>query len=96
MSKWKMNSQDFWHLLEVEQAYKCRLTGWELTPATTMLTHKTPLISKGKHIRNNTSLVHRKIVQLTRELTEAEIVELAAAVIKTRGADYGLEIKAKE
>lgn len=95
MSKWRMNSQDFWHLLEVEQDYKCRLTGWDLTPATTMITHKIPLAKKGKHVRSNVSLVHRSIVQLARELTEAEIVALAAAVIRTRGAEYGLEVKAK-
>ena len=96
MSKWRMTSKDFYHLLEVEQDYKCRLTGWELNPATTMITHKTPLVKKGKHIRSNVSLVHRSIVQLSRELTEAEIVELAAAVIKTRGAEYGLEVKTKK
>lgn len=91
-----MNTIDFKHLLEVEQNYECALTGWDLMPATLMFTHKIPLNQGGKHTRTNTSLVHRKIVQLTRELSEAEIVDMAAAIIQTRGKEYGLEIKAKK
>lgn len=96
MSKWRMTTADFKHLLEVEQNYMCALTGWDLIPATLMFTHKVPLNQGGKHILANTSLVHRKIVQLTRELSENEIIEMAAAVIRTRGKEYGLEIKSKK
>ena len=92
MTKWKMTNADFRYLLEEKQDFKCFLTGWDLTPATTMITHKMPL-PRGKHTLANTALVHRNIVQLTRELSEAEIIDLAAAVIKARGREYGLEIQ---
>ncbi len=81
MKQWVMSTQDFRTLLETEQDFRCALTGFELTPETVTIAHRTPLKKGGKHIRSNVYLVHESVAKLVRDHSADEVLAICRAVI---------------
>lgn len=83
MSTWRMGTKDFLHLLEVEQDYRCPLTGYELTP------DNFAIVDKVKGIRSlaNTALVHQDVEKLVKDHGFKKAVEVCRAV--ATAADRG-------
>lgn len=81
MSTWRMGTKDFMHLLEVEQDYRCPLTGFELTP------DNFAIVDKVKGIRSlaNTALVHQDVEKLVKDLGFDRAIEICQAVVATAG-----------
>ena len=81
MSKWKMNSADFYDILN-NQDCKCSYTGIELTPDNTRISHKTPLKKGGKHEANNVELVHSSIANFVRDHSRDEVFDLCKQIVE--------------
>lgn len=81
MSTWRMGTRDFMHLLEVEQDYRCPLTGYELTP------HNFAIVDKVKGLRSlaNTALVHQGVEKMVKDLGFDQAIEVCKAVVKNVG-----------
>lgn len=94
MKEYKFRAMDFYELLE-EQEYRCPLTGRELTPGNTTAEHIVPLRQRGEHCRANIYLVVKTVAKIKRYVAEEELVQLAADIIRTKGAHYGLAIRKK-
>jgi hypothetical protein len=82
MKKWTMTTKDFHHLLEVEQEFRCALTGLDLTPDTVTIVHKIPMKKGGKHVLANVHLVHKSIAKLAKDHTLDELLVISQAVVK--------------
>lgn len=78
MSRWRMGTQDFLHLLEVEQDYRCALTGWELTP------DNVAIVDKVRGIRSlaNTALVHQDVEKLVKEHGFERSLAISRAIVE--------------
>ncbi|MCB1175841.1 MAG: hypothetical protein KDK39_19860 [Leptospiraceae bacterium] len=85
-------AQHFYELLE-NQAYRCALTGRELTPENTTAEHIIPLRTHGEHRYDNIYLVDEQVSKIKRYLTDEDVVELAAEIIETRGYEFGYALK---
>lgn len=84
MSTWRMGTKDFLHILEVEQDYRCALTGLELTPDTFAIVDKV----KGVRSLANTALVHQDVEKLVKDHgfeKAVEVCRVVAAANKRRG-----------
>lgn len=77
MSTWRMGTKDFMHVLEVEQDYKCPLTGFELTPDSFALVDKV----RGVRSLANTAIVHRDVEKLVKDLGFERAIEVCRAVV---------------
>ncbi len=82
MKRWTMTIQDFRHMLEVEQEFKCPITGYELTPQTITIAHKTPLKKGGKHILANVHLIHSAVAKLAKEHTLEELLAISQDIVR--------------
>ena len=83
MSSWRMTTKDFLHVLEVEQDYRCALTGWELTPDNFAIVDKV----KGIRALANTALVHQDVEKLVKDHGLEKAIEVCRAVVAA--ADKG-------
>jgi hypothetical protein len=92
--EFKFFADDFWSLI-TKQKYKCALTGRELTPMNTEVELRKPRISldQGRAEIDNHYMVDKAVSQLCRYLSEDEIIDLAAEIIKCRGKDKGYALK---
>lgn len=86
MKHWKLNMEDFRSLLEDKQDYKCALTGLPLLPENVHIALKTPLKRGGKAALSNVYLVHESVAKFTKELTQAEIIAIAKAIVTRESA----------
>lgn len=89
---YKFTAKDFYALLE-NQKYSCPLTGRELTPATTRAELIIPKERGGLNAFENIYLVDKDAAKVKRSMLEAEIVELAADILKTVGKKHGYSIR---
>lgn len=92
--RYRFRAEDFWTLIQ-GQGYKCALTGRELTPENTEVELRDPNREKGRGEHANLYLVIRPLAHVARYVPESEIVELAAEIIKARGAEYGYGLTKK-
>lgn len=92
--EYKFFAEDFWNLI-TGQKYKCALTGRELTPMNTEVELRRPKISleQGRAAIDNHYLVDKAPSQLCRYLSEDEIIDLAAEVIRYRGKEKGYSLR---
>lgn len=88
----KFFARDFWNLMK-EQDYKCALTGRELTPDNTEVELRVPFKSVGRTEFSNHYIVVRQLAYTARHVSEEEIVELAADIIRYRGKEFGYAIR---
>ena len=91
-TRYKFRAGDFWNLIQ-GQKYKCALSGRELTPENTEVELRDPAKLEGRGEPENLYLVIRPLAQMARYTDEREIIELAAAIIETRGGEYGYGLK---
>ncbi|MCR9143377.1 MAG: hypothetical protein NXI24_14080 [bacterium] len=91
-TRYKFRAEDFWKLIQ-GQEYKCALSGRELTPENTEVELKDPAKLEGRGEPDNLYLLIRPLAQMARYTEEREIVELAAAIIETRGEEFGYGLK---
>lgn len=91
-TRYKFRAEDFWNLIQ-GQEYKCALTGRELTPENTEVELRDPAKLDGRGEPDNLYLLIRPLAQMARYTAEREIIELAAAIIETRGGEYGYGLK---
>lgn len=89
---YRFRAEDFYSKLR-EQNNKCPLTGRELEADNTTAEHIKPLSKGGEHKIDNIYLVDKEVAKLKRTMHDEEVVELAAAIIQTVGADFGYGIK---
>jgi 5-methylcytosine-specific restriction endonuclease McrA len=68
-------------LLE-KQAYKCNLTGRELTPDTAAADHIKPLSSGGKNEMSNMQILHVDVNRAKGTMSRREFVDLCREVVK--------------
>jgi len=87
VKKWKMSSSDFYHLLTVEQNFRCQLTGRELRPQNTSVIHKIPRSKGGRHAPSNVQLVRSEVAALARIHTVEEIYQLCQEILDYRDAE---------
>lgn len=91
-TRYKFRAEDFWNLIQ-GQEYRCALSGRELTPENTEVELRDPAKTEGRGEPENLYLVVRPLAQMARYTEEREIIELAAAIIKTRGGEFGYGLK---
>ena len=89
---YKFTAKDFYALLE-SQTYICPLTGRELTPSTTRAELIIPKERGGVSAFENIYLVDKDVAKIKRSMLEAEIVELAADILKTMGKKHGYSVR---
>ena len=94
-ARYRFRADDFWTLIK-GQDYKCALTGRELTPENTEVELRDPYLTKGRGEHANLYLVIRPLAQMARYVSERDIVELAAEIIRARGAEFGYGITKKK
>ena len=92
--RYRFRAEDFWTLIQ-GQNYKCALTGRELTPENTEVELRDPNLENGRGEHANLYLVIRSLAHVARYVPENEIVELAAEIIKARGAEHGYGLTKK-
>ncbi|MGJ4747312.1 hypothetical protein ACQV5M_13210 [Leptospira sp. SA-E8] len=73
---------------------RCYATGRELNSVNINGSHIIPIRKGGEHVFENTCLVVEEIRDIKRKLTDEELVEISADVIRTLGKQYGYTIKA--
>ncbi len=79
-SRHRITKQEVIDLLE-SQAYRCALTGWELTPHTASLDHQIPVSRGGEHCIQNAQALHEDVNRAKGSLTNEEFVVLCRAVV---------------
>ncbi|EQA69822.1 hypothetical protein [Leptospira noguchii] len=84
----KFSSKDFYDLLEKCQK-KCSLTGRTLSPLTAEIELREPYKQEGIEEIDNHYFVHKTVSYLARYVSEEEIIEVAADIIRFRGAERG-------
>ncbi|MCC7409317.1 MAG: hypothetical protein IT442_14725, partial [Phycisphaeraceae bacterium] len=62
------------------QAYRCALTGWDLTPETAALDHIIPVSRGGEHRISNAQVLTKIVNRAKGTLTNEEFIELCGAV----------------
>ena len=82
MDRWIMRSKDFYEILEEKQQYRCALTGWELTPQNTRISHIVPLREGGKHEKSNVQLIHEVVATLAREQSKEKLYQICCSVVE--------------
>ena len=90
--RYRFRSEDFWNLIQ-GQEYKCALSGRELTPENTEVELRDPARLEGRGEMENLYLVIRPLAQMARYVSERDIIELAAAIVATRGGEFGYGLK---
>ncbi|MGL4369489.1 MAG: hypothetical protein ACRCUT_07445 [Spirochaetota bacterium] len=92
--EYKFFAEDFWNLINT-QKYTCALTGRELTPMNTEVELRRPKISldQGRAEISNHYLVDKALSQLCRYLSEDEIIDIAAEIIRYRGKEKGFFLR---
>ncbi|PJZ78786.1 HNH endonuclease [Leptospira neocaledonica] len=90
-SEFKFRKQEF-DILRKKQNNKCYATGRELNSANMNGSHIIPIRKGGEHIFDNTCLVVEEIRDIKRKLTDKELVEISADVIRTLGNKYGYKV----
>lgn len=88
-TRYKFKAADFYALLD-KQKYKCALTGTELTPENTTAEHILPLSRGGTHELSNIFLVDERVAKLKRNLSIAEVRDVAQRIVS-----YGRETQKK-
>lgn len=91
----KFFAKDFWELME-KQHHRCALSGRLFEPITTEIELKQPNLREGRFDKSNFYLVDKAISPIARILSEDEIIELAAEIIKFRGKEKGYSLKEKK
>lgn len=92
MARWTFKAKDFYALLE-KQKYTCPVTGRELRPENTTAAHIVPLRKGGKHEVENIYLVVNDLLDVKKNLTDAELVTLCYDVLKAIGEEYGYAVE---
>ena len=72
-------------LLEVQQ-YRCALTGRCLTPQAAALDHIVPIRLGGKHVIENTQVLHKDVNRSKGSLTNEEFVGMCREVVCWAGS----------
>jgi len=90
--EFKFFAKDFWELME-KQNHKCALTGRKFEPINTEIELREPNLGVGRFEKSNFFLIDKALSALARNLSEDEIIELAAEIIKFRGKEKGYSIK---
>lgn len=65
------------------QGYRCKLTGWKLTPEVSEADHIIPVSRGGKNSIDNLQIVHRLANASKRNMSQEEFVSLCCAVSET-------------
>ena len=68
-------------LLERQQ-YRCALTGRQLTPDTASLDHVVPVRCGGKHLVENTQVLHKDVNRSKTTMTNEEFIRLCREVVE--------------
>lgn len=84
MKKWKMVAADAYHLLTVEQNFRCALSGRALRPQNTSIVHKVPRLKGGKHQLSNIYLVDSSLASLARKHSYGEIIKICECILNYR------------
>jgi len=95
MAKWTYRAKDFYDGL-TRQGYACPLTGRRLEPENTVACHVLPLSKGGKHEAENIYLVVNDLLDIKKNLTDAELAALCYDVLKTIGEKYGYKVSKNE
>jgi len=88
----KFTADQFYELLN-NQGGKCDMTGRELTPVSCEVELREPNKEDGRFKMDNFYLVCRELRFLCRNLSETEVVDLCADVLRHRGQEYGYVLK---
>ncbi|MCG6192291.1 hypothetical protein LFX25_03430 [Leptospira sp. FAT2] len=91
----KFTANDFYELLE-KYDRKCALTGRILTPLTAEIELREPFKKVGISEKENHYLVDKTISYLARHISEEEIIEIAAEIIRFRGFEKGYSVSEKK
>lgn len=75
----QINREHLVKLIE-DQAYRCKLSGIELTPNTSSLDHVVPVSKGGEHVVGNVVWVHAEINRMKGQLSIEEFVSLCSKV----------------
>ena len=75
-------------LLE-QQAYRCALTGRDLTPQTAALDNIVPIRCGGKHVIENVQVLHKNVNRAKGSLTNEEFVALCREVVTWIDGQFG-------
>ncbi|WP_041948258.1 HNH endonuclease [Turneriella parva] len=81
-NRYIFRARDFYELLE-KQHYRCPYTDRELTPTNCIAEHRVPLRKGGKHEGKNIVLVDHQVAYLKRYMTDEEVKQLVADMMKT-------------
>lgn len=81
----KFTANDFYDLLD-KYDRKCALTGRILTPMTAEIELREPYKKVGIEEKENHYLVDKAVSYLARHISEDEIIELAAEILRFRGS----------
>ncbi|TGK10698.1 hypothetical protein [Leptospira stimsonii] len=90
-TKYKFNAKDFYEILD-NQEERCFLSGRILTPDNTLAEHINPIRFGGISSKENICLVIEPLARLKRYYKEEGIVQIAADIIKNKGAKYGFKV----
>ncbi|RHX83393.1 hypothetical protein [Leptospira stimsonii] len=91
----KFTTNDFYELLD-KYDRKCALTGRILTPLTAEIELREPYKKVGIAEKENHYLVDKTVSYLARHISEDEIIEVAAEIIRFRGSEKGYSIYEKK
>ncbi len=90
--QFKFRAEDFWNLLDKQQK-RCALSNRELTPLNCEVELINPNKKDGRFNLDNFYLIDKDLKYLCRYLSEDEVIDLCAIVIKHRGKEKGYSIK---
>ncbi|PJZ27723.1 hypothetical protein [Leptospira kmetyi] len=91
----KFTANDFYEILD-KYDRKCALTGRILTPLTAEIELKEPYKKVGIEEISNHYLVDKAVSYLARHISEDEIIDLAAEIIRFRGLEMGYVLSEKK
>jgi len=75
-----VSTENVLRLLEYQQ-YRCALTGRELTPETAALDHIIPIRCDGRHLIENTQVLHKDVNRAKGSLTNKEFIRMCHEVV---------------
>lgn len=88
----KFFAKDFWDLMEHQQ-HRCALTGRNFEPINTEIELKEPNLRENRFDKSNFYLIDKDLSPVARYMSEGEIIELAAEIIRFRGKEKGYSLK---
>lgn len=93
-SEYRFFAEDFWKIYNDQQGL-CALTGRKLTEVNTEVELRKPNLTKeeGRAELSNHYMVDKALKHIARNLSETEIIHLAAEIIKWRGKEFDYQIK---